>query len=285
MPVVPPTLGHKQERAAKLHVEPDWIDFHDVAPGRVRIEVAVHNRGEVPSKPQTIRLQAASIGAHTPWQPLTPVRLPAILPRRTLTIATEVLRAQPSQRSSNLSVLRNAAHMARRLDRIPNLPLLWKRACKESVITEPWARTLPLDPFELLGKKSPHWTGGIRVQIDSQTQTSRSRAQALRFAPGKTNMLLFCVGDEPDRFLFEFQGKAARWSPSLMVASETYAKEIEASELHLPSSTPMVLRFTPPGDAQEGDLFIRVRSKSKKTTETIELNLNANAPGPGSFLA
>ena len=165
MPILPPTVGHTQRASAELHVEPDWIEFFEVAPGRVRIEVTVHNKGGAPSRPQQLKLHAAPIGAHLGWQPLAQLRLPAVLPRRTLTVATEVYRAQPSQSSLPLQVLRGAAHMARRLDRIPNLGLLWKRACNESVTTELWARSLPLDPFERLGRKSPNWAGGIRMGV------------------------------------------------------------------------------------------------------------------------
>lgn len=284
MPILPPTLGHTQRGSAELHVESDWIEFFGVAPGRVRIEVAVHNRGEAPSKPQLLTLDAASIGAHLSWQHLTPLRLPAILPRRTLTVATEVFRAQPSQRSIPVQVLRAAADRASRLDRIPKLGRLWNRACNETVTAEMWACSLPLDPFELLGRKSPQWAGSIRVCIGSETASICCRAQALRFAPGKTNMVLLSVGKEPDEYTFEFTGKAARWNPRLLVTSEDSTAEMHRQKATLLGTTAIILTLAPPDDAQKGDLQVHVRRKSLRNTEKIELDLDASAPGPGCFL-
>ena len=284
MPILPPTLGHTQRSSAELRVESAWIEFFGVAPGRVRIEVAVHNRGGAPSKPQLLNLDAAPIGAHLSWQHLSPLRLPAILPRRTLTVATEVFRAQPSHRSLPVQILRGAADRASRLDRIPNLGRLWNRACNETVTTELWACSLPLDPFELLGRKSPQWAGGIRVCIGSETTSSCCRAQALRFAPGKTNMVLLSVGKEPDEYAFEFKGKAAQWNPSLLVTSEDSTTKMHRQKATLLGTTAIVLTLDPPDDAQKGDLQVHVQRKSLRTTETIELDLDATAPGPGCFL-
>ena len=280
MPILPPTFGHTQQDTAELHVESDWIEFFEVAPGRVRIEVAVHNKGAAPSKPQQLLLHAAPIGAHLRWQALTPLRLPAILPRRTLTVATEVFRAQPSSSSLPLQILRGAAHMARRLDRIPNLELLWQRACNESTTTELWARSLPLDPFELLGQKCPNWAGAIRIAISSETTTSRCRAQALRFAPGKTNMVLLSVGTRPDEYTFQVHGKAQLWSPKLLIPGEDGPRE----RARLAGSSPVLLAIDPPSSARKADLRIDVKRLSDRRTETIELDLDSQVPGPGCFL-
>ena len=195
----------------------------------------------------------------------------------------EVYRAQPSQSSLPLQVLRGAAHMARRLDRIPNLGLLWKRACNESVTTELWARSLPLDPFELLGRKSPNWAGGIRMRVGSETTMSRCRAQALRFAPGKPNMVLFSVGTQADEYTFDVKGRASAWKPRLLVAHENTIEPLERT-VHLEPMTPIVLIFDPPADAQKGDMKIDVRRASTRRTESIELDLDAQVPGPGCFL-
>jgi len=245
--------------------------------------VTVHNKGSAASRPQQLKLHAAPIGAHLSWKPLTQLRLPAVLPRRTLTVATEVYRAQPSEISMPLQVLRGAAHMARRLDRIPNLGLLWKQACNESVTTELWARSLPLDPFELLGRRSPNWAGGIRMRIGSETTMSRCRAEALRIAPGKQNMVLFSVGTQADEYSFDISGRAARWMPRLLVARENRVEPVKRSE-RLDPMTPLVLAFTPPADAQKGDLKIDVRRTSNDRTESIEFDLDTQAPGPGCFL-
>ena len=283
MPIPPPSLGQVQRAPAELQVESDWIEFFEVAPGRVRIEVTVHNKGGSPSGPQQLRLHAAPIGAHLGWRPLTQLRLPALRPRRTLTVATEVYRAQPSQNSLPLQMLRGAAHVARRLDRIPNLGLLWNRACNEGVSTELWARSLPLDPFELLGQKSPNWVGAIRMRIGSETTMSRCRAQALRFAPGKENMVLFSVGTQPDEYSFEMKGKASAWNPRLLVAGKNAIEPLERVA-RLEGMAPVVLIFDAPSDMTKGDLKINVLRKSNRQRQTIEFDFDSQVPGPGCFL-
>jgi len=76
---------------AGLCVEREDIEFHNVAPDRLRIEVTVHNRLDVASRPETMRLQFAAFGAFVPWTPLQELRVPRIRAGGSRLVSTEVM--------------------------------------------------------------------------------------------------------------------------------------------------------------------------------------------------
>ena len=76
---------------AGLCVECEDIEFYNVAPDRLRIEVTVHNRRDVPSRPETMRLQFAAFGAFVPWTPLQELRVPRIRAGGSRLVSTEVM--------------------------------------------------------------------------------------------------------------------------------------------------------------------------------------------------
>lgn len=76
---------------ADLRVEREDIEFYNVAPDRLRIEVTVHNRRDVPSRPETMRLQFAAFGAFVPWTPLQELRVPRIRAGGSRLVSTEVM--------------------------------------------------------------------------------------------------------------------------------------------------------------------------------------------------
>ena len=121
------------------------------------------------------------------------------------------------------------------------------------------------------------------MRIGSETTMSRCRAEALRVAPGKQNMVLFSVGSKADEYRFDMKGRATRWNPRLLVPRDNRIVPIEGT-VGLDPLTPVILVFTPPSDAQKGDLRIDVRRASSGHTESIEFDLDTQVPGPGCFL-
>src|SRR5437867_149956 len=77
-------------RAAELLVERTDIQFCNVAPGRVRINVTVANVGEIRSQPTSMTIQAAPLGAFVSWRDLTSLLVPSIEPGDSIEVATEV---------------------------------------------------------------------------------------------------------------------------------------------------------------------------------------------------
>ena len=92
------TLLHERPRLraeGRLEVGRDDIVFFDAAPGRVRIEVTVWNRGAGPSAPTAATLMAAPLGAFVPWQPLLTLPVPAIEPGGSAVLRAEAARRTP----------------------------------------------------------------------------------------------------------------------------------------------------------------------------------------------
>src|SRR5262245_53127677 len=75
--------------AAELTVRREYIVFHNVAPGRVRLSVTVANGGPVCSEPTVLRIQQAPLGAFVAWNDLTALVVPPIEPGDTVEVATE----------------------------------------------------------------------------------------------------------------------------------------------------------------------------------------------------
>ena len=63
-----------------LRVAREDIVFFNVAPGRVKITVRVHNYGDITSRPTQMVIQAAPLGAFLPWKPLATLTVPPIPP-------------------------------------------------------------------------------------------------------------------------------------------------------------------------------------------------------------
>src|SRR5262245_31775516 len=80
---------------AGLTVQRTDILFHDVAPGRVAIEVKVTNLGYQPTTPTFAVLRAAPLGAFVPWQPLATLPVPSLGPGETYVLRTEAGRPAP----------------------------------------------------------------------------------------------------------------------------------------------------------------------------------------------
>src|SRR5206468_786870 len=62
----------------------------------VRIQVTVHNPGPHRSRPTSMRLESAPLGAFVPWRPLTVLAVPALEPGESRELSTELPRPHPA---------------------------------------------------------------------------------------------------------------------------------------------------------------------------------------------
>ena len=74
-----------------LWVKREAINFHNLAPNRLRIEVTVHNRGYTASRPETMQLQFAAFGAFVPWTPLQKLQVPQIKAGQSTLVSADAL--------------------------------------------------------------------------------------------------------------------------------------------------------------------------------------------------
>src|SRR5437867_4948647 len=91
-----PEISLRSGREAQLRVHPTDISFHDLPGNRVRIQVTVHNEGAGRSRPTSMRLDSAPLGAFVPWQPLTVLSVPALEPGESRELSTDVARPHPA---------------------------------------------------------------------------------------------------------------------------------------------------------------------------------------------
>src|SRR5438105_1767325 len=91
-----PEINLRSSHEAQLRVEPTDISFHDLPGDKVRIQVTVHNEGAGRSRPTSMRLESAPLGAFVPWQPLTVLSVPALEPGESRELSTEVARPRPA---------------------------------------------------------------------------------------------------------------------------------------------------------------------------------------------
>jgi hypothetical protein len=77
-------------RSAVIEVEREGIRFWNVTPERVRIEIAVHNRGVVRSQATPMVIQSAPLGAFLPWRPLGRLMVPPLEPESSVQLQMDV---------------------------------------------------------------------------------------------------------------------------------------------------------------------------------------------------
>ena len=83
-------VAEEQDEGVDLCVETEGIRFYNVGPDTLKIEVTVHNRGYSASRPDTMLLEAAPLGAFVPWRPLQRLPVPVIAAGESLGVSTEV---------------------------------------------------------------------------------------------------------------------------------------------------------------------------------------------------
>ncbi|MFP6631184.1 MAG: hypothetical protein VCD16_00955 [Planctomycetota bacterium] len=82
-------MAEEQDDGVDLRVEREDIRFFNSRPDTLKIEITVHNRGYVESRPDTMFLEAAPLGAFVPWRPLQRLQVPAIPAGESLVVSTE----------------------------------------------------------------------------------------------------------------------------------------------------------------------------------------------------
>src|SRR5262249_52981078 len=139
----------------------------------------VHNDGPDRSMPTSMRVESAPLGAFVPWQPLTTLSVPPILPGESRQVSTVVARPRPTPlgdvnrippkklRTAVNSPDQPAPQPAAGL--ISMLRLLRRGQSARSVPGRADADTTSLAPdlWDLLGRGQPYWAGNINVFIGS----------------------------------------------------------------------------------------------------------------------
>jgi hypothetical protein len=285
---------------AGLHVEPADISFEDLAADRVRIRVTVHNAGAGRSRPTTMRLESAPLGAFVPWRPLTVLSLPRLEPGESRELTVEVTRPHPAPLG--------------RFGRVPPKRLLTavnapdqpspRRGGGFMAVLELLRRGQPAQPvgareaalapdlWDLLGRGQPHWAGNINVFIGNRA-VERHVAKALRVYPGRTNVAMFVVGSpgRRDAYSFELVGLGSDWKGALYDVTNSQTLVVDSSdaaiqETHWVESAGglMVMLAThPPAGCRTGNVQVHVTRRSCGTTALVEFNLDPAAQGPGCY--
>jgi hypothetical protein len=147
-----PSLSVTARRGAELRVERTDVAFCDSDGDQVRIQITVHNAGDLYSRPTIMKVESAPFGAFVSWRPLTQLTVPALGPGESLELSTEVPRHAPSP-----SALSTAFHLE-------ECSRLWIHR------TNPYSPTLASRRFSNgCGKRDPH---RLREVVQSQTRPS-----------------------------------------------------------------------------------------------------------------
>jgi hypothetical protein len=286
-----------------LHLERTDIWFYDVGPNRVGINVTLRNLGAEPSRPTTVTLQAAPLGAFVSWEPLVALAVPALRPGEAVDLNTEAARPQPAPLGDFadvpprrvLAAMGSGARPSRAAAQGGGLFRNWSllRRLRRVAGGQP-ARSpsLPPDPLELLGRRNPHWAGNLNVFIGRRS-VERHLARALRIYPGRTNLAMFIVGSGPDAYAFELRGDGAAWEAALydksfgssLLVNHGTDHRIRPSEwVPTHGRQLMILAVCPPEGCQRGTLEVHVTQQSTGKTAVVEFSLDPEAAGPGCYV-
>jgi hypothetical protein len=254
------------------------IHFRNVAEGRVRITVTVHNRGGAWSQATTMRVEAAPLGAFIPMRPLTTLQVPAIPPLRCVNVSTEVDETpvrppddtQPAPRAvpaaSDTDMDADESRAARREF------LLGRRALRHVAENNTGNARLPENITKMGGWGGLHWAGNLGVFIDD-CDVARHKATQLRIVPTAHNRVWFLVGNhQRDRYRISVCREPG-WEYELMGFAEDEWMAVDQAF--------GMLSVTPPVDARHGSFSIYVEQASTGKTSIVEYGFDADAAGPG----
>jgi len=254
-----------------LVVERTDIVFGNVAAERVQIEITVHNRGEFPTPPTLMRIEAAPLGAFVPTRPLASLLVPRLQPGAAHTLR---LQARP-QKPMTLGGP----------DRVPPSRLLTALAMDdEDDAQQPG--TLPADILDLFAQGSTHWAGNLNIFFAGK-EVERHLAQALRIYPGQTNLAMFVVGQR-DTYAFSLHGSGASWKAALFDGLSCFTRKnaplAQDEWLKIDSGMIMLALCPPPDAAKSGEVEVHVDQRSTGKQAVVEFSLDAKAAGPGCFV-
>jgi hypothetical protein len=287
-----PRLGSAHD----LQVARTDIDFFNVSPEQVSIEIKVWNRGEAPSPDTFARLMAAPLGAFVPWRPLEVVAVPALEPGEAFQIRTEAIRVAPAVLGppDRVPPRRLLTALASDDDR-PAPAALQRPARTQPAALRPaaGAAVLPADLFQLLtGRDTPHWAGNLNVFVGGRA-VERHLARALRIYPGRVNMAFFVVGSGPDAYAFHLAGEGAAWDATLydMTSHKSLALDMRGSAplaqsqwIDVPGQRLMILALRPPQTCPRGTVEVHVEQRSTGRSAVVEFSLDPAAAGPGCYV-
>ena len=303
-----------------LCVEREDINFYNLAPNRLRVEVTVHNRGYTPSRPETMQLQFAAFGAFVPWTPLQKLQVPQIRAgQSTLVSADALIRedgtlvatdggSQSTARDPSRETLRNL--LLRRLgenSQTISKEMIHKLRDQLYLRANPDNLTIPGSAGLNLHKgRNMHWVGNINVLI-GEVDVERHMARAFRIYPGAANRSVFFLGNKAgESHRFQLSGSGAWWPTELSQLgpsafgsfaigsklSPDQGMEIEPDVWVSANPTPLShgipygkigVEIRPPEDATEGSINIEVCRKSDKRTAVVEFDFSKTAVGPGCY--
>jgi len=290
--------------SAQLCVERTDISFQDLTGDRVRIEVTVHNAGAGRSRPTSVRLESAPLGAFVPWQALTTLSVPALEPRESRELSTEVARPRPAPLGD--------------FNRIPPKRLLTAVSASDQPSPRPGAGVMAVlnllrtgqparpapgsvtasraslapDLWDLLGRGQPHWAGNINVFVGA-CPVERHLARALRVYPGRTNLAMFVVGGpgRRDAYTFGLAGVTPDWKAALYDVTNASTLLVdswdaciqEAQWVDAERGLLVMLATQPPAGCRVGNVEVHVTRRSCGTTAVVEFNLDPSAQGTGCY--
>lgn len=229
------------ERTGKenLYLTRHDIRFETVAPGRVHIEVTVHNRGDGASKPTQAILRSAPLGAFLAWTPLTRVDVPSIPARSEHVVQVDA----EYDRNEGLN----------RMARLPS------------------ARAQLVESSSSGLEGTGNWIGNIDVHVKGAYAEKHCAGGRLAYGARK-NVAIFSVGDgRPDRYRFEWSircpGGPADWGVEL--------NRLNGGDLSLPIANEyVILRFTPPAGVTKALLEVVVTRSSTGAEAVVEFQVS-----------
>jgi hypothetical protein len=289
----------KLRSTVQLQVERSDIEFYNVAPDRVRIEVTVRNPSDQVSEPAFMNLQFADFGAFLPWHPLQRLRVPAIVPWGRTTVSTEVGQdrleaiAEGPRRPAGRSMIATSAEEPQP----PHAKAEARRSLLERLAAnrQAWqiAMRLRKGARRSLVGRSTHWIGNINVFV-GKAPVERHLARALRIHPGMTNMAIFSVGTRTDDYWFECSGRPLEGHSVLHLPCsglppfrpmDLARHSIQPGTwVTLPAYSHVCLTMKLPADCVGGELAVHVRRRSDLKEAVVEFSMDRAAAGPGCYV-
>jgi hypothetical protein len=280
--------------AAELAVDRQDIVFHDVAPSKVQIEIALHNQADGASPSQVAYVSAAPLGAFVPWQPLEFFQVPRLEPGQSHTIRFTAVRpaVNPLGPPDRVPPRRLLTALGAADDRPGALPRLgdFLNRLVDRITGGADPKTLPADPMALLARGNPHWAGNLNIFVGRKA-VERHLAQALRIYPGRTNLAMFVVGQGCDAYRFSVHCEQPNWETALFDLSEAdsfrldkgrgveLGRWLEQRSMHL-----MMLMICPPLACSRGTVEVEVEQRSTGQSAIVEFSLDPKAAGPGCYV-
>jgi hypothetical protein len=273
------------------------IEFFNIAPDLVAVQIKVTNDSVAPSAPDTLEILAAPFGAFVPWQPLAAITLPALAPgeARYVRWRAAVPRLEPLGSPDGVGPrdLLTAFGLA---DEPPDKGAEQVAANTREPAANPsppQAAAMPPGLMDLLLQETPHWAGNINVLVGG-TDVERHRAQALRIHPGRLNMAWFIVGapGAADAYAFRVRGVGTDWEAKLfdMTSRETLVLNADDDGAIAPGqwmdthgSRTMLLALRVPRNCEPAAVSVHVVQKSTLREAVVEFSLDPRAAGRGCY--